>query len=73
MAKLREKISVNKRVRQNFDLERFDLKEHDDIQVKEKYCVETSSSFAALETLDDIFGINNAWDMLEKTSRPHKK
>jgi hypothetical protein len=40
VAKLWERISVSKRERQKFDLERFDLKKLDDIQVKEKYQVE---------------------------------
>jgi hypothetical protein len=40
VAKLRERISVNKRERQNSDLERFDMKRLDDIEVKEKYQVE---------------------------------
>jgi hypothetical protein len=33
VAKLREKISVSKRARQKFDLERFDLKKLDDVEV----------------------------------------
>jgi hypothetical protein len=37
VAKLRERISVSKLLRQNFDLERFDLKKLNDVQVKEKY------------------------------------
>jgi len=40
VAKLRERISISKRARQKFDLERFDLKKLDDIEVKEKYHVE---------------------------------
>jgi hypothetical protein len=32
VAKLRERISVSKRVRQNFDLERFDLKKLDEVE-----------------------------------------
>jgi hypothetical protein len=40
VAKLRERISVSKRARQNFDLERFDLKKLDDVEIKEKYRVE---------------------------------
>jgi hypothetical protein len=65
MAKLRERISVNKQIRQNLYLERFDLKKLDDIQVKEKYYRETSSCFAALDSLDEILDINNAWEILE--------
>jgi len=36
VAKLRESISVSKGARRNSDLERFDLKKFDDIEVKEK-------------------------------------
>jgi hypothetical protein len=59
VAKLRERISVSKRARQNFDLERFDLKKLDDLKVKEKYQVEISNRFADLESLDESF-VNNA-------------
>jgi hypothetical protein len=31
------------------------------VEVKEKYQVETSNRFAALESLDDSFQINSAW------------
>jgi hypothetical protein len=34
--KLRERISVSKPARQNFDLERFELKELDNVEFKEK-------------------------------------
>jgi hypothetical protein len=40
VAKLRERISVSKQARQNFDLERFVLKSFDDVEVKEKCQVE---------------------------------
>jgi hypothetical protein len=36
VAKLRERISVGKRARQNFGLERFVLKKLHDVEVKEK-------------------------------------
>jgi hypothetical protein len=55
---------------EKFDLERFDLKKLDYIEVKEKYEVENSNRFAALESLDESFDINNAWESIrEKTSR----
>jgi hypothetical protein len=34
VAKLRDRNSINKQARQNFDLERFDLKKLDDVEVK---------------------------------------
>jgi hypothetical protein len=66
VAKLREKISVSKRARQNSDLERFDLKKLDDIVVKAKYQLEISNRVAALESLDESFDINNAWESIRE-------
>jgi hypothetical protein len=59
VAKLRERISVSKRARQKFDVEKFDLKRLDDIEIKEKYQVEISNRFATLESLVESFGINS--------------
>jgi hypothetical protein len=44
-----------------FDLEIFDLKKLNYGEVKEKYQVEISDRFAALEKLDESVDINNAW------------
>jgi hypothetical protein len=51
VAKLRERISVSKQARQNFDPERFDLKKLNDVEVKEKYQVEISNRFAVFREL----------------------
>jgi hypothetical protein len=64
VAKLRERISVSKGARQKFDLERVDLRKLDDIEVKEKYQVEISNRFAALENLDESLDINSAWESI---------
>jgi hypothetical protein len=60
VAELRKRISVSKQARQNSDLERFDLKKLDDIEVKGKYPVEISNTFAALENLEESFDIKSA-------------
>jgi hypothetical protein len=60
VAKLRERISVSKRERQKFDLERFDLRKLDDIEVKEKYPVDISNRFAGLGNLDEGLNVNSA-------------
>jgi hypothetical protein len=73
VAKLRERISVSKRARQNFDVERFDLKKLDDVEVKEKYQVEISNRFAALESLEESFDINNAWESIRKNIKTSAK
>jgi hypothetical protein len=64
VAVLKEIISLSKRAKQKFDVERFDLKKLDDVEVKEKYQVEISNKFAALEILDESFDINNAWESI---------
>jgi hypothetical protein len=66
VAKLRERISVSKRARQKYDLERFDLRKLDDVEVKEKYQVEISNRYAGLESLDESFDINNAWESIRE-------
>jgi hypothetical protein len=69
VTKLRERISVSKRARQKFDVEIFDLKKPDDMEFKVKYQVEISNRFAVLESLNESFGINNAWE----STREHIK
>jgi hypothetical protein len=68
VTKLRERISASKQARQKFHLERFDLKNLD-VEVKEKYQVEISSRFAALESLDESFNINNAWESIRGNTK----
>jgi hypothetical protein len=73
VAKLRERISVSKQARQKSNLERFYLKKLNDIQVKEKYQVEISSRFAALESLDESFDINNAQESIRANIKTSAK
>jgi hypothetical protein len=73
VAKLRERISVSKRARQEFDVETFDLKKLDDVEVKEKYQVDISNRFEALENLDESFDINNAWESIRENIRTSAK
>jgi hypothetical protein len=73
VAKLRERISVSKRAREKFDLERFDLKKLSDVEVKEKYGVEISNRFVALENLDGSLDINNAWESIRDNIKTSAK
>jgi hypothetical protein len=73
VVKLRERLSVSKRARQNFDVERFDLKELDDVEVKEKYRVEISNTFATSESSDESFDINNAWESIRENIKTSAK
>jgi hypothetical protein len=52
VAKVRERLSVNKQRSQRFNVERFNLKKLNDVEGKEQFHVEVSNRFAALEDLD---------------------
>jgi hypothetical protein len=58
VAKIRERLAVNKQGSHNFQMERFNLKKLNEIESKEKYHVEVSNRFAALEDLDAEVEIN---------------
>jgi hypothetical protein len=51
--KVRERLPVNKRTAQKFDMERFNLRNLIDVEVKEFYQVKISNRFAGLENFDD--------------------
>jgi hypothetical protein len=45
-------------------MERFNLKKLNKVEGKERYCVEISNRFAALENLDTEMDVNEAWKTL---------
>jgi hypothetical protein len=45
----------------------------DDVEVKEKYQAEVSNRFAALESLDKSFGINNTWESIRENIKTSAK
>jgi hypothetical protein len=49
VAKIRERIAMNKQVSHKFHVEWFNCKKLNDVEGKEKYRVEVSNRFAALE------------------------
>jgi glycine betaine/choline ABC-type transport system substrate-binding protein len=48
------------------DMERFNLKQLNEEEVKEQYQVTIKNKFAALENLDDNGDINKAWDTIRE-------
>jgi 50S ribosomal subunit-associated GTPase HflX len=58
VAKIRERIAVNKQGSHKFHMERINLKMLNEIECKDKYRVEVSNRFAALEDLDAEVEIN---------------
>jgi hypothetical protein len=66
VAKIRERLAVNKQGSHKFHMERFNLKKLNKIEGKEKYCVEVSNRFAALEDLDAEVKINTIWETIRE-------
>jgi hypothetical protein len=63
-AKIRERLAVNKQRLHRVHTETFDPKKSHQVEGKEKYCVEVSNTFAALEDLDAEVEINGAWKIM---------
>jgi hypothetical protein len=69
VAKVRERLAVGKRIVKKMDVERFNLKQLNEEQVKEQYQVTIKNKFAALENLDDNGDINKAWESIRENIR----
>jgi ABC-type lipopolysaccharide export system ATPase subunit len=54
VAKFRERLAVNKHALHRFHMERFNRKKSRELEGKEKYRVEVSNRFAALEDMDVV-------------------
>jgi hypothetical protein len=66
MAKVRERLAVNKQRSQRFDMEKFNLKKLNEVEGKEQFRVEVSNRFAALEDLDPEVEINSPWETIRE-------
>jgi hypothetical protein len=59
VAKVRERLAVNKQRSQRFNMERFNLKKLNKVVGKDKYCIEVSYRFVALEDFNGEVEINS--------------
>jgi hypothetical protein len=66
VAKVRERLAVNKQRSRRFHMERFNLQKLNEVEDKEQYRVEVSNRFAPLEDLDAELEINSAWEMIRE-------
>jgi hypothetical protein len=66
VSKVRERLEVNKQSSHKFHMERFNLKKLNGVQGKERYHIEVSNRFAALEDLDTEEEINSAWETIRE-------
>jgi hypothetical protein len=61
VAKVRERLAVNKQAAEKSDVQRFNLSKLSELEVRKWYQIEISNRFAALENLIDSKDINRAW------------
>jgi hypothetical protein len=66
VANVRERLAVSKRMVKKKDMEKFNLKQLNEEEVKEQYQITIKNRFAALENLDDGGDINRAWDTIRE-------
>jgi hypothetical protein len=69
VAKVRERLAVNKQSLQRFHMERFNFKKLNEEEDKEQYHVEVSNRFTALEDLDTEVEISSAWETIRKNTK----
>jgi hypothetical protein len=66
VAKVREKLAVSKRMVKKMDMERFNLKNLNEEEVKEQYQFTIKNKCVGLENLDDNGDINIAWHTIRE-------
>jgi hypothetical protein len=57
---VRESLAVIKQTAQNFDVERFNIRYLNELEVRKQYQIEITNKFAALDCLSDDDDINRA-------------
>ncbi|PNF18022.1 hypothetical protein B7P43_G12640 [Cryptotermes secundus] len=72
VAKVRERLAVSKRTTQSY-MERLKLSKLNETKGKEKYRVEISNRFAALENLDTELDINKSWETIRENIKSSNK
>ena len=66
VAKVRERLAVNKQGAQTFDGDRFNLRNLNELEVRKQYQIEISNKFAALENLRDSEDMNRVWESIKE-------
>ena len=62
VAKVRERLVVNKQETQKFEVQRFNRRNLSELQVRKEYQIKNSNMSAVLENLSDGWDIKTAWE-----------
>jgi len=70
---VRERLDVSKQAAHKFDGERFNLRKLNELEVKEKYQIEITNRFVALENLNVDEDVNRAWENVKENIKTSAK
>jgi hypothetical protein len=73
VTKVRERLDVRKQAAQKLDGERFNLRKLNELEVKEKYQIEITNRFSALENLIIDKDVNRAWENIKENIKTSDK
>jgi hypothetical protein len=73
VAKVGERLAVNKQTAWEFDVERFNLRNLSELKVRIQYQFKISNRFAAVGNLSDGKDINRTLENIKKISKPRLK
>jgi hypothetical protein len=62
VAKVRERLTVNKQAAQKFDVEGFNLRKLSELEVRKQFQIKISNRLAALQNLNDSEDIKRSWE-----------
>ena len=65
-AKFREILAVSTQAAHKFDVDRFNLRKINDLQVSKQYQIDIANRFAVFENLSDSKDINGAWENVKE-------
>ena len=66
VAKVRERLAVSKEAAQKFDVEKFNLRKINELEVTKQYQIDISNRFEALENVSDSEDIYTAWENIKE-------
>ena len=67
VAKVWERLAVSKQAAQEFEGDRFNLRNLNDLKVRQQYQIEITNRFPGLQNLSDGADINRAWENIKDT------
>ena len=73
VAKLRERLAVRKQAAQKFEGEKFNPWKLKELEVKEKYQIEITNRFQALENLNVDEDVNKVWENVKANIKTSAK